>query len=133
MLVVLDISGSQLEMLPFSLSSCTSLEELNISGNPFGRSELAAPLASLRSLEHLRVLLADDCELPSIPQELIVMSQLQILGVRRNRLTCLPSWLYVLEYLDCLLLEGNIYFKPAWKTILHPLLHMDQALSLIHI
>ena len=129
MLVVLDISGSQLEMLPFSLSSCTSLEELNISGNPFGRSELAAPLASLRSLEHLRVLLADDCELPSIPQELIVMSQLQILGVRRNRLTCLPSWLYVLEYLDCLLLEGNIYFKPAWKTILHPLLHMDQAES----
>lgn len=127
MLVVLDLSGSQLTELPMALAQCTSLEELNISRNPFGRSMMNTPLGSLRALEHLRVLLADECELRAVPQEIIMLTSLQILGLRRNMLLGLPSWLYVLDFLDCLLLEGNHHLRPVWKSILHPLLTMDDS------
>lgn len=124
MLVVLDMSSSQLTTLPESLALCTSLEELNISRNPLGTSNMVAPMSCLRALENLRVLLADDCKLPVVPHEILSLQRLQILGLRQNRLTCLPSWMHALEYLDCLLLTGNTQWTPAWKAIVGPLLHI---------
>ena len=123
MLVVLDMSSSHLSALPESLALCTSLEELNISCNPLGTSNMAAPMSCLRALENLRVLLVDDCKLPVVPHEILSLERLQILGLRQNRLTCLPSWMHALDYLDCLLLAGNTQWTPAWKAIVGPLLH----------
>lgn len=126
-LVVLDISFSNLTTLPSLLAQCTTLEELNISGNPFGTSGMVAPLSSLHTLQQLRVLLADDCALPALPQELLALSYLQVLGVRRNAITHLPSWLYMLTYLDVLLLEGNEQLSPSWRALVAPLLPSTAA------
>lgn len=126
LLVVLDMSSSQLTALPESLALCTSLEELNISFNPLGTSNMVAPMSCLRALENLRVLLADDCQLPVVPHEILGLQRLQILGLRQNRLTCLPSWMHALEYLDCVLLTGNTQWTPAWKAIVGPLLNVGE-------
>ena len=132
MLVVLDLSKSGLTELPSSITHCAMLEELNISSNPLGQSPKMAPLVSLRSLQRLRVLLVDNCALPSVPQEIMTLTYLQILGLRGNALTYLPSWLYTLEYLDCLLLEGNESFTPSWCLVVTPLLGTERMASLQH-
>lgn len=118
-LVVLDLSGTGLDRLPAPLRHCPTLEELNVSANPLAAPAHWAPLAALPAL---RVLLADDCGLAALPLELRDTRQLRVLGVRANHLTHLPSWLHVLDKLECLLLDGNDALSPAWRAVLAPLL-----------
>ncbi|WFD42593.1 hypothetical protein MPSI1_001239 [Malassezia psittaci] len=118
-LVVLDVSQMGLDQLPLWLAHCTSLEELNVSKNPLGSLIHWKPLSSL---SNLRVLLADECDLYAVPEELRDVRNLQILGLRSNHLSYLPSWLYLLEKLGCLLLEGNDSIAPAWQPVLAALL-----------
>ncbi|WFD31283.1 hypothetical protein MSPP1_002317 [Malassezia sp. CBS 17886] len=121
-LVVLDVSSSSLTYLPEELQCCHALEELNLSNNPLGSAPAKATWHHITRLPSLRVLLADVCELDEIPFEFSELRNLQILGLRRNRLTHLPSWLYVLSHLHCILLEGNMHLFKPWIWILQPLL-----------
>ncbi|WFC93686.1 hypothetical protein MBRA1_000308 [Malassezia brasiliensis] len=121
-LVVLDLSHAALDRLPPALAHCGALEELNVSHNPLHDLAHWAPLGALR---RLRVLLADACALCALPAELVETRELEVLALRSNALTHLPSWLWVLERLACVLLEGNDAIAPAWKPVLAPLLAPD--------
>lgn len=120
-LVVLDLSNTGLTAVPSSLMHCTALEELNLSINPLQHLTTGAGKEILSSLSNLRVLLLDDCGLDGLPMEIATLSRLQILALRQNRLSSLPSWIHVLD-LRCLLLEGNEMAEP-WSLILGPLVH----------
>lgn len=128
-LVVVDLAGCGLRELPHELTHCSSLEELNISGNLFHTSSSEAPFAPLLHLPRLRMLLADDCSLDNVPTEIMSLTQLQILGFRRNRLTHMPTWLGRLEYLQVLLVEGNTHMSTPWRSVLRPLLDMERVPS----
>ncbi|WFD45737.1 hypothetical protein GLX27_000361 [Malassezia furfur] len=123
-LVVLDLSHAALDRLPPALAHCGTLEELNVSHNPLHDLAHWAPLGALH---RLRVLLADACALPALPTELAETRELEVLALRSNQLTHLPSWLWVLERLACVLLEGNDAIVPAWQPVLAPLLAPDAA------
>lgn len=127
MLVVLDLAGSRLRELPAELAQCTMLEELNISNNVFHESSSEAPFAPLAYLQRLRMLLTDDNSLTRVPVEVMSLTQLHILSLRRNRLTFLPTWLSRLDYLQVLLIEGNKHLTPPWRSVLAPLLHMERV------
>ena len=120
-LVVLDLSNTGLTAVPSSLMHCTALEELNLSINPLQHLTTCAGKEILSSLSNLRVLLLDCCGLDGLPIEIATLSRLQILALRQNRLSKLPSWIHVLD-LRCLLLEGNEMAEP-WSLILGPLVH----------
>ena len=128
-LVVLDLAGCGLHAVPRELAHCHALEELNISNNPLGDSASDAPFAPLLQIPRLRVLLADDCGLTMIPVEILSLTQLQILGLRRNQLAHIPSWLSRLDYLQVLLIEGNTNWTAPWRSILTPLLEMEHSLD----
>lgn len=119
-LVVLDLSSTGIDVLPPALQQCQTLEELNVSDNAL--SAMPQTWAPISSLHQLRVLLADDCSLHAVPDKISALRNLQVLGLRGNLLTHLPSWLHVLDRLECLLLEGNEHIVPAWRAILLPLL-----------
>ncbi|KAI3626291.1 hypothetical protein CBS9595_001652 [Malassezia furfur] len=121
-LVVLDLSHAALDRLPPTLAHCSALEELNVSHNPLHDLAHWAPLGALR---RLRVLLADACALRALPTELVETRELEVLALRSNALTHLPSWLCMLERLVCVLLEGNDTIAPAWQPVLAPLLAPD--------
>ncbi|WFD35977.1 hypothetical protein MCUN1_002848 [Malassezia cuniculi] len=120
-LVVLDLSFTGLHQIPPVLSQLSALEELNLSGNPLSQLAHDAGKQVLPNLVSLRVLLLDQCELDTLPYELTTLTRLQILALRRNRFTSLPSWIHMLD-LDCLLLEGNEMAEP-WAMVLEPLVH----------
>lgn len=125
-LSVLDLSNSRLTHLPESIGYCTSLEELNISGNSLGLYTDQRSLAPLASLQGLRVLLADRCALRSVPRELMGLRYIQVLALRGNKLAFVPSWMHAFEYLDCLLLDGNT-FETAWQNVVEPLIKGEAA------
>lgn len=115
---VLDISSTNLEEIPEAIGSCTALEELNISSNPISPATLPRSLGELAAL---RVLVADDAGLSSLPIDLLGLHELKTLSIRRNNLSHLPSWLHHLTKLERLCIEDNPLQGP-WKKILAPLL-----------
>ncbi|MBW0486320.1 hypothetical protein O181_026035 [Austropuccinia psidii MF-1] len=117
-LVVLDISDAGLNSLPLSITHCTALEELNISGNVMVNGELPSFLSQL---EALKVLVADRCGLFQIAYSPGGMVNLRDLSVRYNHLKSLPSWLSTLQRLELLLVDGN-EFEPPWQELVEPLL-----------
>lgn len=126
-LVVLDLAGCNLHALPRELAHCCALEELNISNNPLGDSATDTAFAPLLQVQHLRMLLADNCGLTKIPMEIMSLAYLHILGLRRNQLTHMPTWLSRLDYLQVLLIEGNMNMTAPWRSVLTPLLDMEHA------
>lgn len=115
-LLVLDLSHTSLAELPVGLQSCSKLEELNISKTPLQRACLPSWIGNISSL---RVLIADDLGLVSLPYALTDLYSLSILSIRRNKLDHLPTWLHLLTKLERLLLEGNA-FKGAWARVVGP-------------
>ncbi|PWN54257.1 hypothetical protein IE53DRAFT_258314 [Violaceomyces palustris] len=116
-LVVLDVSGCQLDRIPPSLELChQSLEELNISRNPLG--SLPDWLSNLKSL---RVLAADETGCRILPRSLSQLGGLQSLSLRRNRFTHVPVWIHNFSRLERLFVDGNP-FEGTWRDILKPLL-----------
>ncbi|WFD07330.1 hypothetical protein MVES1_002693 [Malassezia vespertilionis] len=129
-LLVLDLSCSQLLALPPALAACTMLEELNVSNNDLGFAsalEEHAQWSPLSALQQLRVLLADDCGLTMLPAGIMSLSRLQVLGVRQNYLNALPTWMHVLQNLECLLLDRNRCTNIAWDAITAPLMEDARA------
>ena len=121
-LVVLDLSRCALTALPPSLHECAALEELNLSQNPLQTLPRCASAAQLASLSHLRILLMDACQLETVPIELACVRELRVLALRHNRLTHLPGWMFLLDQLECLMLEGNDRIEEPWASVLGPLL-----------
>ncbi|KAK0568239.1 hypothetical protein OC861_002182 [Tilletia horrida] len=119
---VLDLSGCGLTEIPQIVLECTSLIELNVSANP-----ITTLPASIASMAHLQVLVADYCELHFLPYALSELSHtLMILSVRWNKLTHLPSWLHLLHGLERLHLEGNPW-KAHWRFVLQNLIKTSAA------
>lgn len=112
-LLVLDVSKTSLTHLPNSLLHCTNLEELNISFNSLSRPWKGTVLSKL---VHLRVLLADSCQLTLLPCEMGSVQNLTTLSLRHNHLSHLPSWLHRLSHLEQLFLEGNP-FQGSWQQV----------------
>ena len=92
------------------------LEELNIASNP-----LRALPVFLAGLTSLRVLIADNTGLSTLPPALGSLEKLHTLSIRRNRMNSLPSWLCLLPMLETLLVDGNPFQGP-WKALVEPLL-----------
>ncbi|KAM0749495.1 hypothetical protein T439DRAFT_348910 [Meredithblackwellia eburnea MCA 4105] len=116
-LVVLDISNCQLIEVPYAVSSCRSLRELDIKGNP-----LAAGLpAFLGNLLSLKTLIADTCGLATLPSALSSLRKLVTLSVRFNNLRSLPGWLSRLTSLELLLVDGNDFYW-QWADLVRPIL-----------
>lgn len=65
------MSNNDLSFLPESLRNCSSLEEINVSGNPL--RQLPAWIGELTSL---RMLAVDDCGLLNLPVEVSHLSSL---------------------------------------------------------
>ncbi|KAF8756087.1 RhoGEF domain [Rhizoctonia solani] len=103
------------------LTSCTNLEELNVSSNP-----LRTLPSSLGALVSLRVLIADACELQSLPSQLVNLGALHSLSVRCNRLVMLPVWFCAMPGLEVLKIEGNTFAGP-WRSLVEPLLPRDTS------
>ncbi|GAA5884380.1 hypothetical protein JCM16303_003661 [Sporobolomyces ruberrimus] len=117
-LVVLDISSCGLAEIPSALSSCISLEELDVHGNPLATSTLPSFLGTLTSL---LVLIADSCGLSSLPSSLSHLTRLHTLAIRDNRLRAVPSWLSRLDSLEVLLIDGNpLHWQ--YQNLVQPLL-----------
>ncbi|WFD20380.1 hypothetical protein MCAP1_002624 [Malassezia caprae] len=127
LLVVLDVANCNLEQVPPELAHCSALEELNISNNPLGDSAADTTFAPLLHVPRLRMLLADNCNLTKIPVEIMSLAYLHILGLRRNQLTHMPTWLSRLDYLQVLLIEGNMNMAAPWRSVLTPLLEMEHT------
>nr|XP_019012857.1 uncharacterized protein I206_02353 [Kwoniella pini CBS 10737]OCF51638.1 hypothetical protein I206_02353 [Kwoniella pini CBS 10737] len=115
-LVALDISDNDLSFLPETLQSCSSLEELNVSGNPLRQIPMW-----VGDLIAMRVLAVDNCGLQSLPVELAQLGGLHTLCARGNKLVSLPSWLCLLAHLEMLRVDNNP-FAPEWLPIVNPIL-----------
>ncbi|GAA5991816.1 hypothetical protein JCM10908_002218 [Rhodotorula pacifica] len=103
-LVVLDIGSCGLSEIPSAIGTCCFLEELDIHGNPLATGVLPTFLGTLPALN---VLLADDCNIASLPDSLAQLTRLHTLTLRNNRLRTLPAWISRLTALDQLLIDGN--------------------------
>lgn len=117
-LLVLDVSNTGLTKFPESITRCSQLEELNLSGNQLSKPVLPNSIADLT---HLRVLAMDDMNLTAIPFSATRLVDLKALSVRRNRLTHLPSWLHLLRTLEHLYVDGNP-FKGPWLRVIASIL-----------
>ncbi|WWD18566.1 hypothetical protein CI109_103019 [Kwoniella shandongensis] len=115
-LVVLDISCNDLSFLPENLQYCTSLEELNVSGNPL--RQMASWFGELIAS---RVLVVDDCGIQTLPNEISNLHSLHTLCARRNKMVSLPPWLCLLGHLETLKVDGNP-FAAEWAAIVAPIL-----------
>ncbi|KAK4702974.1 hypothetical protein P7C70_g3239, partial [Phenoliferia sp. Uapishka_3] len=126
-LVVLDISNCQLVEIPYAIASCHTLKELDIKGNPLASAALPSFLGQLTSL---KVLIADNCNISTLPSSLSTLRYLHTLSLRFNNLRFLPGWLSRLSALDLLLVDGND-FPPQWANLVQPILikHHQQVES----
>lgn len=101
----LDLSSQNLQKLPQSALSDTSLELLDISDN-----ELTGALPSeIGKLKNLRVLDASNNEMTGVPAEVGQLTNLEVLNLSNNKLTGLPYELGNLKNLNTLNLSGNDY------------------------
>jgi Leucine-rich repeat (LRR) protein len=96
------VHDNELEELPSSMATLTTLRYLNISENKF---ELFPEL--LCNLSGLVELRASDNQLRSLPESIGRMSMLHELHLRNNRLTWLPDSIGHLQRLRYLDLRGN--------------------------
>ncbi|GAA5882490.1 hypothetical protein JCM3774_006130 [Rhodotorula dairenensis] len=103
-LVVLDIGSCGLTEIPSAIGACCFLEELDIHGNPLATGVLPTFLGTLPALN---VLLADECNIRSLPDSLAQLTRLHTLTLRNNHLRTLPAWISRLTALEQLLIDGN--------------------------
>lgn len=122
-LLTLDVSDCNLQRLPLSLSSCTSLRELRVSGNTLGN-----PPPWIGQLANLRTLVWDDTGATEIPESLASLHHLASLSLANNCLTSPPVWLYRLPHLCLLHIEGNPFLEP-WMEMLIPVIQSALPLS----
>ncbi|KAK4047940.1 hypothetical protein OIV83_005124 [Microbotryomycetes sp. JL201] len=114
-LVVLDLSHCQLSGLSAMLRTCSTLQELDIRGNPLRQMP-----DWLGQLTALRMLVADEIGLSTLPDSLLALSKLHTLSIRRNQLQSLPSWLHRMR-LETLAIDGNPWHS-RWAKIVTPVL-----------
>lgn len=126
-LLALDLSNAGLRTVPSAISLCNSLEELNLSSNPFQFSSSNAKPGDqtlpswLGTLPSLRVLVLDDLNIESLPKSFQSLTELKTLSIMKNGFTHLPSWLHHCNKLERICLDDN-KFQGAWIKILAPLL-----------
>jgi len=104
---IINLSGQGLEKLPSYVLSTTSVEELNLSDN-----KLTGALPSeIGKLTNLRVLNVSNNLMTCVPAEVGKLSNLEVLDLSNNKLTGLPYELGNLKKLKILKLSGNDYSK----------------------
>ncbi len=109
----LDLSSQNLQKLPQSALSDTSLELLDISNN-----EITGALPSeIGKLKNLRKLDASDNAMTGVPAEVGQLSKLEVLDLSNNQLTGLPYELGNLKNLKVLNLAGNDYSSQDLEVI----------------
>jgi hypothetical protein len=116
-LLALDVSNNFFNALPTTLSTLLVLEELNVSGNPIR----AIPVFLTTLSRSLRILLADNCGLSTMPVEMTCMKRLTVLSLRRNKLHNVPDCIAGMASLEDLRLDGNQFLGP-WKELTAPLM-----------
>lgn len=109
----LDLSGRNLDKLPYYVLSYTGLEELDLSNNSISE---ALP-AEIRLLQNLKVLDASNNKMTGVPAEIGQLSKLEILNLSNNQLTGLPYELGNLKNLKILNLSGNDYSQQDLEII----------------
>lgn len=81
----------------------------------------------LGTLPALNVLLADDCNIASLPDSLAQLTRLHTLTLRNNRLRTLPTWISRLSALEQLLIDGNPFHWQIHNLVRPLLLHSPAA------
>lgn len=110
--------------IPTAIGACCFLEELDIHGNPLATGVLPTFLGTLPALH---VLLADDCNIASLPDSLAQLTRLHTLTLRNNRLRTLPTWISRLSALEQLMIDGNPFHWQIHNLVRPLLLHSPTA------
>lgn len=79
-----------------------NLRVLDLSGNKLDRIE-----ESVANLDELEILIADNCQISTIADDIFFMKKLEKISLRNNRLSMLPEKLFELPALKTLLLAGK--------------------------
>ncbi len=109
----INLSGKNLDKIPFSTFEKTGTETLDISNN---RLTGALP-GEIRFLKNLKTLKANNNFMTGVPAEIGQLSNLEILDLSNNQLTGLPEELGNLKNLKTLNLAGNTYSEQDLKYI----------------
>ena len=103
----LEIDGNQLRELPDSLGNLVRLKRLYLGGQNRVGNPLKDLPSCIRFLTNLENLVAEECDLQTLPDWLGEFSNLENIGLSRNSLIDLPLNLRRLSKLRALSLEGN--------------------------
>lgn len=103
--------------IPKELTSFTSLEELDLTGNDLSKSDLS-PLKNLKKLKSLNL---TECNLSSFPLAILYLSNLETLSIWNNKISSIPDELYDLKSLKNLTIGNNnlSYLSPKISRLIN--------------
>ena len=111
------LSQNRITKLPISLGSMRSLHRLDFQGNAitmppqtvlkYGTENICAYLCALQQAENSNVCIISDFDLAEIPQEVLVMTNVDVLEMNNMRLTAIPDALVALASLTRLSVCNN--------------------------